>query len=188
MSLRLCGAFLRVATLLLICPPGFQFAAMGQAALPTYPGMGAYADLNNQICGKLGAKWNPRELPWIGCFGLSAGNSTTGVIAGRQVDISVGLDGKEICKVDGASVECDRWCFDENGSSCNTTISVISHTSDKSVFLYVSQRVWGYTFVTNQDNWDYYSQPRRCEEPIDGVKPDPSAPNRHYKRCYRPRD
>jgi hypothetical protein len=52
------------------------------------------------------------------------------------------------------------------------------------VFLYFAQRVWGHTFVTNEENWDFYNRPMRCEEPIDGAEPDAFAPSRHYQRCY----
>ena len=183
MPVRLCEAFLRLAKLLLIWPLVFQPEAVGQPALPTSPGLGAYADLAKQICGKHGVKWNPRELPWIGCFGLSAGNSATSAIDGQQLEIAVDPNGKEICKVDGTIVECSG-CIKKNVRYCNTTITVISRNSDKSVFLYVAQRVWGFTFVTNEENWESYNRPMRCEQPIDGAEPDPLAPHRHYQRCY----
>lgn len=183
MPVRRLGASLGVAAFLLIWSVGFQFAAIGQTSRPVSPGLGPYSDLDNQICGKHGTKWNSSELPWIGCFGLSAGNGVTGTIAGHQLDISVDLDGKEVCKLDGAAIGCNA-CMDTDVDYCNTKVDIISHNADKSVLLYIAQRVWGNTFVTNQQNWDYYMRPMRCQEPIEGAKPDPSAPHRHYRKCY----
>jgi hypothetical protein len=161
----------------------FQCQAVGQPALPTSPGLGAYSDIAKQICGNRGVKWNPTELPWIGCFGLSAGNSASGAIDRQHLEVAVDSNGKEICKVDGAAMECNG-CIQKNARYCNTTITVISQNLDKSVFLYLAQRVWGFTFVTNEENWKSYNRPMRCEQPIEGAEPDPLAPNRQYQRCY----
>jgi hypothetical protein len=161
---------LLAATIILLCINliGVHVGAEGQTVLPTFPGLGLYADLPNAICGKKGVALNPKELPWIGCFALSNGSSSSRIIAGRNLEIAVS-EGQEIFKVDGTTVV--RVGRDTNvpnvkqGSSglvfctgdrdCPTDLSVISRNSDKSVVFGFAQRFERNSFVTNQENWDY---------------------------------
>jgi hypothetical protein len=140
---------------------GIHFDASGQPQLPDpFPGLGVYRDLVSQSCGKQGVsgpRWNPKELPFIGCFGLSSGNNGEGTLAGRKVTFAVDAKGKENCKVDGVAVvrtvrrknycsEClvgcsqlHFFCSDEDGRDCSSSVIVISHNSDKSVFFQINQ-------------------------------------------------
>ncbi|HKD30864.1 MAG TPA: hypothetical protein VKC66_33770 [Xanthobacteraceae bacterium] len=170
-------AFVIIAMLLTVSLPNIE--ANSQPELPgPFPGLGAYSNLFNNICGKQGVKserWNPKELPFIGCFGLSSGSSASGIVAGHQLELGVDEKGKEICKIDGTIVVrtdrhktnipnvlygCDslHFCADEDGRNCSTNLAVISRNSDRSIFFYFAQRIFGHTFVTNQENWDDYQQ------------------------------
>jgi hypothetical protein len=91
-----------LATLLVVNAPGIHLEANGQPALPTFPRMDLYNP--SQICGKQGMRWNPKELPPIGCFGLSSGESASGTIADHELVVAVDSKGKEICKVGGVTV------------------------------------------------------------------------------------
>src|SRR5260370_11832547 len=156
---------------------GFHSEANGQpappsSALPSFPNLGLYSETLKLICGKQGVRWNPKELPWIGCFGLSSGSSATGVVAGHQLEIAVDVNGKEICKADGNVLvqtgplgtnvpgifgrPCNplRFCVDEEGRDCQTSFDVLIRNPDHSVFFYFAQRIYGRAFVTNQENWD----------------------------------
>jgi hypothetical protein len=140
-----------IMTVLLL---GLQLEAAAQPARPTFPGMGRYSDVANAICGKegvTGTRWNPNELPWIGCFGLSSEGSASGVIAGHRLEVGVNSQGQDICKIDGAAASC-QGCIDKD-SDCSAMLAVISRNKDKSVFFHFSQKVWGNSYVTNQENW-----------------------------------
>jgi hypothetical protein len=157
-------ALLIMTMLLVIRLPGFCFEANGQPALPTFQGLGIYNRLPDQICGKQGVRWNPKELPRIGCFGLSSGSSASGIIDGLQLEVAVDSKGEESCKIDGTAAACDG-CVNKGGRDCPTTLNVISRNSDKSIFLYFSRRVLGRAyFVTNQENWDYELASARAPE------------------------
>lgn len=162
-----------LATLLVVNPMGPHLEAHGQPALPTFPGMDLYNP--SRICGKQGVKWNPKELPPIGCFGLSSGESTSGTIADRELVVAVDSKGKAICKVGGTTVirtvghksnvpnvmgTCEylTFCSDEDGRDCSASLTEISRNSDNSIFFYIARRVFGHTFVTNQENWEYYER------------------------------
>jgi hypothetical protein len=148
----------------------FPVRAEGQTTLPTFPRLGLYADLPNAICGKKGVELNPKELPWIGCFALSNGNSSSRTIAGRNLEIAVNSEGQETFKVDGATVVrvgqqdtnvpnvkqgSSGLIFCTGERDCPTDLSVISRNSDKSVTFGFAQRFERNSFVTNQENWDY---------------------------------
>jgi hypothetical protein len=148
-------------TILLI---GLRLEVVAQPALPNIPGLGSYGNFAN-YCGKegvSGSRWNPEELPWIGCFGLSSGRSISGVIAGHRLEVSVNTRGEEECKVDGASVEC-RGCIDHD--DCSAMLVILSRNSDKSVFLQLSRRVWKGMpqYVGTEELWTAFSKPSmRC--------------------------
>jgi hypothetical protein len=177
-------AFLIV--LLVVSLPHFHFEAYGQPELPgPFPGLGAYSNFIKVGCGEqglTGARWNPKELPLIGCFGLSSGSSVIGTVADHQLEIAVDANGHESCKVNGITVVrtvrsrtnvpnvlwgCENlsFCVNDNWLDCSTTFSVISRNSDKSIFFQISQRIFGHTFVTNQENWDdFQRRKQRCPE------------------------
>jgi hypothetical protein len=48
-------------------------AHAGLDDLPTFPGLGQYANLFAGICGKNKVDKNPASLPDIGCFAIKAG-------------------------------------------------------------------------------------------------------------------
>jgi hypothetical protein len=163
--------------------PGLHSRANSQPELPgPFPGLGAYSNVIKQSCGKQGAKWNPKDLPFIGCFGLSAGNSVTGTLAGRQVEFAVDEKGRENCKVDGIVVirtvqqrinvpnvawGCGHltFCVDVERLDCTTKVTIISSNSDKSLYFEIAQRIYGHAYVTNQENWDgYQQQVKKCGE------------------------
>jgi hypothetical protein len=117
--------------------------------------MGMYSDIGNLICGKEGVggpRWNPKTLPFIGCFGLSNGNGVAGAIAGHRIEVAVDADGKQLCKLDGSDAKCSG-CIDKD-RNCSIWLSVLSHNPDKSVFFYLSRKIGEHTGVTNQENWD----------------------------------
>jgi hypothetical protein len=174
-----------VVTLFYIAPPSFHSHASNQPELPgPFPGLGIYSNVIKQSCGKQGAngaRWNPKDIPFIGCFGLSSGNSVTGRLAGRQVEFAVDEMGRENCKVDGVVVVrtvrqrtnvpnviwgCEHltFCVDEERIDCTTSVTIISHNSDKSVYFQIAQRVGisGYKYLNNQENWDFIKQ--KCGE------------------------
>ncbi len=142
---------------------GLMFEVAAQPALPNIPGLGSYGNLAT-YCGKEGVsgpRWNPEELPWIGCFGLSSGKSASGMIAGHRLEVSVNARGEEECKVDGAAVEC-RGCIDHD--DCSAMLEVHSRNSDKSVFLQLSHRVWKGkpVYVGTQELWIEFNKPNMC--------------------------
>jgi hypothetical protein len=152
---------------------GFTFEANSQPALPPIPGLGAYGDLLKNTCGKQGVKWNPEELPWIGCFGLSSSRSASGTIDEHKLVVSVNSGGNEVCTVDGITVDrttgnktnvpglfygpCHQlyFCTDQAGLDCVAFLEVISRNDDKSIYFYIARRVARNLFVTNQENWNY---------------------------------
>jgi hypothetical protein len=96
---------LAMTTFLAVGLLGFHSEATGQPVLPgPYPALGGYANIVKEICGKQGLKWQPKELPWIGCFGLPSESRASGTIAGRQLEVTVDSKGEEVCKVDGTTV------------------------------------------------------------------------------------
>ena len=111
-------------------------------------------DLPNQFCGKQGVRWNPPELPRIGCFGLSSGSSASATIGNHRLEVAVGSTGTEICKIDGAIVGCNG-CVYKDDVACETRLDLISRNNDKSIFFYFGRRTRHGYFVTNQENWDY---------------------------------
>jgi hypothetical protein len=143
---------------------GTAAEAVAQPALPTFPGMGLYSDVAKDICGKeglTGTRWNPNELPWIGCFGLSGERSSSGVIAGHRLEVGVNSQGEDVCKIDGAAASC-QGCIDKDGD-CSAMLTVISRNKDKSVFFHFSQKVSHNVYVTNQENWEDFKKPEvRC--------------------------
>jgi hypothetical protein len=148
-----------ILALLALLLLGHQVEAVAQQALPTVPGMGLYTNFADQICGKqgiIGGRWNPKELPWIGCFGLSIGNGATGTISDHRIEVAVDTKGEEVCKIDGAAVPC-QGCIDQD-HDCSTMLTVISRNTDKSVFLYFAKRVNQYAYVTNQENWEDFQK------------------------------
>jgi hypothetical protein len=159
-----------------------DFAANGQPALPTFPGLGAYSDVFIKTCGKQGVSWNPKELPFIGCFGLSSNRSASGAIGEREITVTVDSNGEESCTVDGVAVVrtvgnktnvqgvffgCSglHFCTEIKafGSDCSATLDVISRNSDKSVYFSIARTPSGHgnVFVTNQENWDYEQTKRK---------------------------
>jgi hypothetical protein len=170
---RACSFPLFFATLLVVNALGLHHAANGQPALPTFPGMEPYNP--SRICGKQGVRWNPKELPPIGCFGLSGSESVSGMIADHELVVAVDSKGEAVCKVDMITVvrsvgyksnvpnvlgTCEHltFCFDEDGRDCSASLTEISRNSDKSIFFFIARRVFGRTFVTNQENWEYYER------------------------------
>jgi hypothetical protein len=165
---------------------GLHSRANSQPELPgPFPGLGAYSDAIKLGCGKQGAngaRWNPKDIPFIGCFGLSSGSSVTGRLVGRQVEFAVDERGRENCKVDGVVVVqtvrqrtnvpnvaggCGllTFCVDAEHGDCTTSVTIISRNSDKSVYFQIAQRIFGHTYVTNQENWDgYQQQVQKCGE------------------------
>src|SRR5262249_55602434 len=125
-----------LATPLVVNALGLHLAANGQPALPTFPGMEQYNP--SQICGKQGVRWNAKELPPIGCFGLSSGESARGTIADHELLVAVDSKVEAVCKVDGMTVvrsvghksnvpnvlgTCEHltFCFDEDGRDCSAS-------------------------------------------------------------------
>jgi GYF domain 2 len=132
---------------------GLHSRANSQPELPgPFPGLGAYSDAIKLGCGKQGAngaRWNPKDIPFIGCFGLSSGSSVTGRLVGGQVEFAVDERGRENCKVDGVVVVqtvrqrtnvpnvaggCGllTFCVDAEHGDCTTSVTIISRNSDKS--------------------------------------------------------
>jgi hypothetical protein len=123
--------------------------------------LGSYGSLST-YCGKGPIPRNPPNLPWIGCFVVTAGHVVTGAIGGHRVAVSVDLRGVESFNVDGVTVE-DRdtaegprrgtnlrvsdvkpslsgYGFSCNkGGGCATTIDVFGRRPDKSVLWTISQ-------------------------------------------------
>src|SRR5215510_9238082 len=94
-------AFLILPMLFAAMLSSVHFEAHGQPQppLPNFPGQGPYGNLGGLICGKRGATWNLKELPFIGCFGLSIGRTASGIVEGHQVEFSVDAKGEAICKL-----------------------------------------------------------------------------------------
>jgi hypothetical protein len=145
----------------------FEAHGQPQPPLPNFPGQGPYGNLGGLICGNRGATWNLKELPFIGCFGLSIGRTASGIVEGRQVDISVDAKGEVICKIDGTVVietskvprmlsittvpairgKCGRsaelaFCTDEDAQDCPVRLHTLTHNPDKSLYFNFSRRIF----------------------------------------------
>lgn len=142
------------------CDIGHADAQSGMGNSKQGP-LGAYGSPST-YCGEGSIPQNPPNLPWIGCFVLSAGHTATGDFGGHHVEVSVDQSGLETFRVDGVTVE-DRdtaeghrrgtnlnlidvqpslsgYAFGCNRShGCATKIDVFDRRPDKSVLWTVSQ-------------------------------------------------
>jgi hypothetical protein len=153
---------------------GFDLKGNAQPPLPgPYPGLGAYSNFFQDLCGKQGVRWNPDELPSIGCFGLSSGKSASGTFSGLRFEIAVDSDSKELCKVNDTIIgakeagtatslpnvvgSCPDLSFCDDGvrpPDCATILRLLARNSDGSIFFHISRRIGPHAYVTNQENWD----------------------------------
>jgi len=94
-------AFLILPILFAAMLSSVHFEAHGQPQppLPNFPGQGAYGNLGGLICGKRGATWNLKELPWIGCFGLSIGRTASGIVEAAKLKSALMQKGRQFAKL-----------------------------------------------------------------------------------------
>jgi hypothetical protein len=141
------------------------------------PGLGAYG-CTSSYCGKGPIPRDIEEIPWIGCFSLSAGHTARGMLSNQHVEVTVDATGEEVFTVNGTvvrnvdparstsgtnvpfagsmGVAGYRFCQDAS-RGCPSDIEVFSRNPDKSVLFMVAECLppnYG-VCVLDQENWDY---------------------------------
>jgi hypothetical protein len=142
------------------------------------PDLAPYASISNW-CGRATISQNVTEVPWIGCFILSAGHSATRTFSNHRVGVAVDMAGQDVFTVDGTVVTTSTapkrlpsetnlpfihetgagyvFCEDGAGRSCPFEITIFERNPDRSVLFVVDECLPpGYSVcVSTQENWDY---------------------------------
>src|ERR1700760_1423078 len=84
---------------------GVPIAHAGPNDLPTFPGLGQYANLFTAICGKNKVDEKPASIPQIGCFAIKAGAALDGKVNGRTVSIRLDADSNDTLYVEGIEIK-----------------------------------------------------------------------------------
>ncbi len=143
------------------------------------PSLGPYGSIST-YCGKKGLPRNITNIPWIGCFYLSAGHTATGTLSNQHVEVTVDATGNELFTVNGTVVTniggpqrpesgtnvpvarvggvAGYWiCQDASRASCSADITIFGRYPDKSVLFMVSECLppTHHICVLDQENWDF---------------------------------
>lgn len=105
------------------------------------------------LCGSQGMLTDVTQIPSIGCFRLSVGQSAVGDFAGHRLTVSVDSQG-EACRVDGAPFNCSG-CIDGSRDGCPAMLEVHSREQNGVVNFVVSRKFAERSYVTNQENLDF---------------------------------
>ncbi len=141
--------------------------------------LGPYG-LMKTYCGSEPIPHDVTQVPWIGCFYLSAGNSAVGLLSKHRIEVAVSPNGEESFKVDGtlvtevqgpqrpvsgtnvpfarvSGVAGYHLCEDADGKACSSIINIYNRTPDKAILFMVAECLPPryHTCTQNKEMWEY---------------------------------